>query len=478
MHAMKMKLCIFTITVIVIVIPIAVFFINFNHEDTFEEEDGNITNNQNISTRTAGAIELSMAKQIKFAPSSNASATTEKTHVINFEYEETFEEEYENIAKNQNFSAKATIAIELSMAKHIKTAPSSNDTYVTIEKAQVNKWDREKAQVKKRNSLAYICANTTVKDKPEGFWNDANHIGFPFGLIGNINASTTINYHADHEASTNTTDVVVFVKFHKVAGTSMACNILKYLQQSRTDDNFYLCASHYCSLPVARSFPNIVTKPSFNHTNHTIHIQDRNALLAGTANWVGPGAQQFIVFPILPSSQLQSSFNVKFMTILRDPVERIKSKYYYQRGSSDNPGWCVKNSSNCLAGKLTFLEWLKYYEHRKTTSAEMEVCCEYTKVLGGRSVDVAIRAIKLFDTILFTEQYTESTRTAAEALGILNYNEVPSVSALRNNTAVKMPWGAEERALAERITAGDTRIYNAALSLMRTRAQYDEDTPY
>jgi len=462
MHAMKKKLCIFTVTVIAIVIPVAVFFINF----------GNITNNQNIlrrrPTKTAGAIELSMAEQIAFAPSSNKSTTTEKAHVINFDYEETFEEEDDNIAKNQNFSAKATIAIELSMAKHIKTALSSNNTNVTIEKAQVNN----------RENLAHICADTTVQDKPEDFWNDDNRIGFPFGLIGNINTSTTINYHTDHEASTNTTDVVVFVKFHKVAGTSIACDILKYLQQSRTNDNFYLCASHYCSLPIARLFPNIVTKSSFNHTNHAIHMQDRNALLAGTANWVGPGAQQVITFPTLPSSQLQSSFNIKFMTILRDPVERIRSKYYFQRGSSDNPGWCVIKSNNCLAAKLTFLEWLKYYEHRKTTSNEMGVCCEYAKVLGGRSVDVAIRAIKLFDAILFTEQYTESTRTVAEALGISNYNEVPSVSALRNNTAVKMPWGAEERALAEKITTGDTRIYNAALSLMRTRAQYDEDMPY
>ena len=81
--------------------------------------------------------------------------------------------------------------------------------------------------------------------------------------------------------------------------------------------------------------------------------------------------------------------------------------------------------------------------------------------------------LKLFDIIVITEQYDKYVSKIAEELyrGISNYSETTPTSAfiVRNNTDAKKPWSAEEREVAERITAVDIKLYNAALNLMDAR---------
>lgn len=352
-----------------------------------------------------------------------------------------------------------TIIIAFTGLAFILTPWGKNHHIFFTEQASANKLvTAGKSQVRNRQSLAKKCSRQ-IPDRPKRFQLNENRSGFPFRLIGYSNTSTVVNYTTD-----NTTTAVIHVKLHKVGSTTMACDILKYLQRRHTDDNFYLCAQHYCSLPIARSLHYA------NHTNYTISIQKRNALLAGTSEWLGPGGHEPIVFPSLSSSQLYSSFNIKFMTILRNPVERLRSKYYFRRGTEDNQGWCSHHKDGCLASKFTFLEWLKYYEHRKKTMEEWNICCEYTQILGGKSVDVALRTLELFDVIAFTEDYSEkSVDRVAEAFGVVVPNEVRVAKHMRDNTAAKKYWHAEERAIAERMTAGDTKIYRAARRLMRRR---------
>ena len=362
------------------------------------------------------------------------------------------------------FTATATaIIIGFALVLRVRVERSGNrvgNHILFTKQASVNKLvTAEKPQVRNRQNLAKKCAGQ-IPDRPKRFFlNNENRSGFPFRLIGYNNTSTVVNDHTD-----NTATAVIHVKFHKVGSTMMACDILKHLQRRHTNDNFYLCAQHYCSLPIARSLHHV------NHTNYTIDIQQRNALLAGTAEWLGPGAREPIVFPSLSSSQLYSSFNIKFMTILRKPIERLRSKYYFRRGTEDTQGWCSGHKDGCLASKLTFLEWLKYYEHRKKTMDEWEICCEYTQILGGKSVDIALRTLDLFDVIAFTEDYSKvSVGKVAEVLGVSDPNEVKVAKHMRDNTAAKKYWHPKEREIAERITAGDTKIYYAARRLMRRR---------
>ena len=316
-----------------------------------------------------------------------------------------------------------------------------------------------------------LILRVPLTQRSELFFENKNRIGFPYRFAGNNTMYNTEN----STSSANDTPVLVFVKFHKVAGTAVACDILKHLQLTYANENYYVCATHYCSLSIARLLRKVVTDSRYDHSNHTIHIQKRNALLGGTDNWVGPGHNQNTIFPPLPSNQSYPNLKIKFMTILRDPLERIRSKYYFRRGSAKSPGWCAKRKSGCLASNSTFLDWLKYYDNRKlSTKDELEICCEYTKVLGGiahdeHNITEAIRTLELFDMIGDTDNYGEFTNAAFEELGILDPNQSKNKNMMRDNNAVKKSWTTEEREIAERITAGDRKIFAPAQKLMRKR---------
>ena len=47
----------------------------------------------------------------------------------------------------------------------------------------------------------------------------------------------------------NDTPVILFVKFHKVAGIAVVYDIMKQLQLKNVNENYYVYATNYCSLP-------------------------------------------------------------------------------------------------------------------------------------------------------------------------------------------------------------------------------------
>merc|ERR1712071_52689 len=190
---------------------------------------------------------------------------------------------------------------------------------------------------------------------------------------------------------------------------------------------YNICADHNCSLPVARKMGGCKNRKEFRHALDEF-------------DWVPSGAE------------------VKTFTLLRDPAERLRSKYFFRRAQ-----WCTKKyGENCSATRMSFLEWMNYSssEHGDQGGKDLESCCEYTKVLGQMDLKKALRSLDYFDIVGITEHMERSMNEINRAFGV--YNHALVTEEQRNNKKAKLPWTEEERELADKLTRTDRIIYEKA----------------
>ncbi|CAE7374860.1 STR8 [Symbiodinium sp. CCMP2592] len=196
----------------------------------------------------------------------------------------------------------------------------------------------------------------------------------------------------------------------------------------------------------------------------------------------------------LPSDLYQKRLIVT--TILREPIERLRS-YYYFGGNGFLPNLTVEHADvgNRAASHQGFKSWLKFrrdfitgnwsYEQflqqasgkdAGSTSRFMLLrsCCEYETWLGDGSVERAKLALATqFDLVGITERLDEGL----VSLGKL-YGQTPqqlaavfrSIPEIFDNSDNKLDWTAEEKALATIVADKSTAIYNFAQEVFQRRA--------
>ena len=169
---------------------------------------------------------------------------------------------------------------------------------------------------------------------------------------------------------------------------------------------------------------------------------------------VAQGAHPAWVPCALPSKSLL------FVTLLRDPAERLRSKYYFRRAGA----WC--GEINCAAKNESFTEWMggKLLDGVEANAAE--VCREH----AGRRVAWAKAVVAHFDVIGITERFDEAvvesppSRTPPDG-----YAQIPCPGNARANP-LKEPWTVQERELAEGLVVGDRALYDYAARLSTERS--------
>jgi len=275
-----------------------------------------------------------------------------------------------------------------------------------------------------------------------------------------------------------TDHAVLFVKFHKVGGTTFmrlinrAFNTTTELcanscgAECPRGETTSLCTGHASLKATSRVLRNAW---SLQHAA-SLPAEERRArqhaaLLKSGAKWLRPcrgGAAPHV--------------GLRTATLLRDPAERLRSKYYFQRNTSR----CSRNLGDlCAATRMTFLEWMTAREKHGAddkVGTDLQACCEYVTRLGGGSVDLAVRTLQSqFDVVGVTERYEEAVLMLGDALELpperLRYGASSTVEVARNNTAAKLPWTEAERRAADKLTAKDRKVYEVAKDLARRRAE-------
>ena len=168
--------------------------------------------------------------------------------------------------------------------------------------------------------------------------------------------------------------LLYYVKFHKVGGTSLSLLLTELLVNnlrqwtSLSQPRFVAgpakaaeCEDGACIGHQSLQYWRML---SYDHQDpeSLLSTMQRHAELRDVAQ----GAHPAWVPCALPSKSLL------FVTLLRDPAERLRSKYYFRRAGA----WC--GEINCAAKNESFTEWMGGVE-----ANDAEVCCEYTAA-GGR----------------------------------------------------------------------------------------------
>ncbi|CAE7029250.1 STR8 [Symbiodinium natans] len=158
-------------------------------------------------------------------------------------------------------------------------------------------------------------------------------------------------------------------------------------------------------------------------------------------------------------------------TILRDPVERIRSYYYYQNPKGNHSLFLdfLHFRRDYVAGNWTmagFEEQAKTPKGASTFSILHRSCCEYETWLGQGCVEKAkITLATQFDLVGITERMNE----AIVSLGKLYGKTAEEMAAIgqhvdrdKDNSGVKLDWTDEEKSLATYIANKSTQVYNFA----------------
>jgi len=298
----------------------------------------------------------------------------------------------------------------------------------------------------------------------------------------------------DHRHSQNTSvrallssrSSVLYAKFHKVAGTTFANTLNAMTGQSRScskqcwDDANHpslntweanlgsgKCSAseweHSCTGHRGLGILQIVSA-----ANEHLPLQDPNDL-GSPSNLIPADKRVNIILQAAPYSSAWLASNETFASfvILRSPVEKLRSEYYWHSA----PG----QPSHTHASFKVFLQSLKALivgrssqELAQVDMNSLRLCCEFVTYLGNFSVEKAkLSLATMFDHVGLQENLNASLVTVAHLFG-KPYQSL-LIRSEKDDGGSKLDWTEEELALAHEVVGFDQEIYDFAKSLYSRR---------
>mmetsp|Transcript_7393 Transcript_7393/g.15349 ORF Transcript_7393/g.15349 Transcript_7393/m.15349 type:complete len:359 (+) Transcript_7393:90-1166(+) len=292
------------------------------------------------------------------------------------------------------------------------------------------------------------------------------------------------NLGLDNRKLLTTRSSLLFVKFHKVGGSTMMRtleDLLSFNAVERTCDRSCglngsaliedsLCSDlelpnsclGHASLDSARAgmalmnptpaVPEDLTDPRNLQSDEV----RRSAFLKGapwSSMWLREAGDKFFAF-----------------TLLRDPAEKLRSKFFWHRRSDDDvnlvtfESYLLRQLRTVRSANFTALNQKSTFLHA-SGGHKFRPCCEYVDFLGDFSVNTAKQVLATqFNLVGITERFDETLVTIAHILGF-PVSALPAPSHDKDNGDHKEDWTNETRALAEEIVVSDRPIYEFATQL-------------
>mmetsp|Transcript_63231 Transcript_63231/g.137522 ORF Transcript_63231/g.137522 Transcript_63231/m.137522 type:complete len:350 (-) Transcript_63231:104-1153(-) len=292
---------------------------------------------------------------------------------------------------------------------------------------------------------------------------------------------SSLQSRIEQTTARNTTVRPLLVKFHKVGGTTVMDTLNSYLDQdpecSRCCGTFRCgevkgpllgCTGHVgrnlISDLLRRNTLTLKNQEDPSDPANLLPYSERHALLGSAEGEVE------MLTRWIPKDSSGAGDKMLVLTVLRDPAERVRSLYYFDRSQN----FC--KLPDCLAKKVSFLEWLQYKPDGVHTLSGVPSCCEYSDFLGHNVASAKVALSTLFDVVGITENMNELLVTIARRMGKA-YTSLPAAhsadSIRRDNSDNQEPWTEEERKAAEKLVEGDMEIYNFARELSERRMLHE-----
>mmetsp|Transcript_43012 Transcript_43012/g.96571 ORF Transcript_43012/g.96571 Transcript_43012/m.96571 type:complete len:371 (-) Transcript_43012:137-1249(-) len=295
-------------------------------------------------------------------------------------------------------------------------------------------------------------------------------------------------------AWTETETFSLFVKFHKVGGgtwrdylthmtgerpfCSQNCGFPHWhcQQSSATSQRLQQCISSDGPLHLCRSTQSCTSHGSLGviemaWKEQTFSLANQSDP-AGVQNlWAD--VKRFELLHAVPSARiwLPSNFQNKRIlvtTMLREPVERIRSLFYYNNHHPDHAEFMafLEFRRDYVAGNWTQTQFeaQRFLDTGSSTMSTLDrSCCEYETWLGQGSVDKANRALTTqFDLVGINERMNEAVLVLGKLYGF-TAEEVAAfgreIPRDKDNSDVKLDYTDEEKALATFIANKSSQIY-------------------
>ena len=301
----------------------------------------------------------------------------------------------------------------------------------------------------------------------------------------------------------------LFVKFHKVAGTtwrSYVDRITGQLEPCSRDCGYpaWDCQEYYpndeeafekcCKVP----WQNIsCPRPGLAHscTYHQSLAVIRQAVAGQELTTVAPDMAD--LGNLWPSSdRLKLLWNVDWArtwlpsdlhnkrilvtTILREPTEKIRSYYYFKNPIASRQGFksFLEFRRDFVSGNWTQQQFDSQASGKDRGSTSLPIllrsCCEYETWLGNGSVERAKLTLGTqFDLVGITERMDEGLLSLGKLYGLTTEQVAAvgrSIPHELDNSDNKLDWTEEERALATFVAQKSTAIYGLAQELFQRQS--------
>lgn len=202
-----------------------------------------------------------------------------------------------------------------------------------------------------------------------------------------------------------------FIKTHKVGGTTVTQMLRSALAETK---NATLCDRPHQSTQATRG-PPAECRACLTHVSYK---QIAVALRSPTL----PAAQSVVqrVCPFWVAGR-----RVHTMIMLREPVDRVYSRYYYELSD----GWCRRKANalglqGCASDNYTFIDWAfaptaELVARRLFRQSPPDMFAETVQTLGAsEGVKKALRVLKSIEVVGITSRFNETLRVLSSTWGL------------------------------------------------------------